>query len=84
MKTLTVRLPKELARRLDRLAADTRRPKGWYVRNALLAYLEDIEDAAYAEARYEEIASGQVKTIPLERIARTLTDEDRVPSEGSR
>lgn len=41
---LTVRLSKELEKRLEKLAKTTRRSKSFLVKEALLHQLEDVED----------------------------------------
>lgn len=67
---LTVRLPEELDRRLADLAKATKRPKSFYVREALERALEDLEDAYLAEAAYEEhLASGE-PGVPIEEVMR--------------
>jgi RHH-type rel operon transcriptional repressor/antitoxin RelB len=69
---LTVRLPTDLERRLERLARTTGRSKSYYVRQALLQYLEDLEDYHMALKRLEE----QLPGIPMEEVARRLGLED--------
>jgi RHH-type rel operon transcriptional repressor/antitoxin RelB len=69
---LTVRLPADLEKRLERLARTTGRSKSYYVREALLQYLEDLEDYHVALKRLEEHLPG----IPLEEVARRLGLED--------
>jgi RHH-type transcriptional regulator, rel operon repressor / antitoxin RelB len=44
------------------------RTKTFYVREAILEHLDDLEDIYLAEKALEEIHSGRVKTIPLEEI----------------
>ena len=41
---LTVRLPKEMQERIERLAKATKRPKSFFVKEALNNYLADMED----------------------------------------
>lgn len=41
---LSVRLPKEMEQRINRLAEQTQRPKSFFVKQALSNYLEDMED----------------------------------------
>lgn len=66
----TIRLPADMERRLNVLAAATRRPKSFYVREALERSLEDIEDAYLAEAAYERFKAGGEKAVPLEEAMR--------------
>lgn len=53
---LAVRIPNEIEARLDKLAALTGRPKSFYVREALQAHLEEIEDTYTALYRLEHPA----------------------------
>lgn len=48
---LALRLPAEIEDRLAALARKTGRTKSYYVREAILAHLGDIEDAYAARAR---------------------------------
>ncbi len=41
---LSVRLPKEMENRINRLAESTQRPKSFFIKEALNNYLEDMED----------------------------------------
>lgn len=48
---LALRLPEEIEKRLDRLAALTGRSKSYYAREAILEHLDDLEDLYLAESR---------------------------------
>ncbi len=50
---LTVRLPHELEKRLNKLAKLTGRTKTYYVRSALQEKLDELEDLYIAEYRLE-------------------------------
>jgi RHH-type transcriptional regulator, rel operon repressor / antitoxin RelB len=65
---LAVRLPEDLDSRLSALAKATGRTKSFYVREALIVQLDDIEDYYLAERRYADIKSGKSKTIPLAQV----------------
>ena len=67
---LTIRLPAEMEQRLTVLAEATRRPKSFYVREALERSLEDIEDAYLAETAYERFKANGEKAVPLEEVMR--------------
>lgn len=69
---LTVRLPDELQQRLDHLAAQTGRAKSFYVKEALEAYLEDLEDLLLANAVLERVRAGKEKTYSLEEVENEL------------
>lgn len=73
---LAVRLPPQIEKRLNALARATGRTKTFYVREAILEHLEDLEDIFLAEKRLEDIRAGRVKTIPLADVERTLGLED--------
>lgn len=53
---LAIRIPDEMESRLDKLAALTGRPKSYYVREALQAHLDEIEDTYTALYRLEHPA----------------------------
>lgn len=65
---LTIRLPKEIEERLDRLAKATGRTKSYYVRQAIIERLEALEDIYIAEKRLEDIKLGKAKPVILERL----------------
>jgi RHH-type rel operon transcriptional repressor/antitoxin RelB len=53
---LAVRIPETMESRLDKLARLTGRPKSFYVRQALEAHLDEIEDTYTALYRLENPA----------------------------
>ena len=65
---LSIRLDDDTEERLERLAATTGRSKSFYVREAILAHLEDMEDRYIAIQRLERPA----KRVPLEDLEREL------------
>lgn len=67
---LAIRLPEKIEKRLDRLAKRTGRTKTYYAREAILEYLDDLEDIYLAEKRLEAIRAGRRGTIPLEKVMR--------------
>jgi len=54
---LAIRLPLSIERRLEKLARRTGHTKTYYVREAILEHLEDLEDLYLAEQALEHIAS---------------------------
>jgi predicted DNA-binding protein len=54
MATQTVRLPEELALRLERIARNTKRSKSSFIIEALEVYLNEREDLETALARVRE------------------------------
>ena len=73
---LAVRLPVDIEKRLNALAKVTGRTKTFYVREAILEHLDDLEDIYLAEKRLEDIRAGREETIPLEQVERDLDLED--------
>jgi RHH-type transcriptional regulator, rel operon repressor / antitoxin RelB len=66
---LAVRLPPEIEQRLDALAKKTGRSKSYYVREAILRQIEDIEDYYVARRR---LARGGPR-VTLESLERQVT-----------
>jgi RHH-type rel operon transcriptional repressor/antitoxin RelB len=65
---LAIELPEEIERRLDELAKRTGRSKSFYAREAILAHLEELEDAYTAQATLEDIRAGRSKSVPLASV----------------
>ena len=65
---LAIRLPQSIEKRLEKLARRTGRTKTYYVREAILEHLEEIEDFYLAEGAMERIRSGEERTIPLKQV----------------
>jgi RHH-type rel operon transcriptional repressor/antitoxin RelB len=65
---LAIRLPDPIEKRLASLAAETGRTKTAIAREAILEYIDDLEDFYLAEAR----ARQNRKTIPLDEVERQL------------
>ena len=65
---LAVRLPEEIERRLEALAKRTGRSKSFYVREAIVEHLADLEDVYLAEKRLEDIRAGLTQTVPIEDV----------------
>ena len=73
---LAIRLTADIEKRLNALAKATGRTKTFYVREAILEHLDDLEDIYLAQKRLEDIRAGREKTIPLEQVERDLGLED--------
>ena len=69
---IAVRLPPEVEKRLKRLARKTGRTRTFYVREAILQHLDDLEDYYLAVQRLEENLPG----VPLQEVERRLGLED--------
>ncbi len=65
---LAIRLPAEVESRLDALARATGRTKTFYAREAIVEYLDDLEDVYLAEQRLIDIRAGKTQTVPLEDV----------------
>ena len=50
------------------LAKATGRTKTFYARQAILEYLDEMEDIYLAEKRLEDIRAGRVRAVPLEEV----------------
>ena len=73
---LAVRLPEEIEHRLVNLAKKTGRTKSFYAREAILEYLDDLEDIYLAEKRLEDLRAGRSRTYTLEEVEKELDLED--------
>ena len=62
---LALRLPPEVEERLDALAKATGRTKSYYAREAILHYIDDLEDVYLSEQRVEPLRAGRSSTVPL-------------------
>ena len=69
---LAIRLPAEVESRLDALAKATGRTKTFYAREAILEYLDDMEDIHLAEQRLADMHAGRSRLHSLEEVARDL------------
>lgn len=76
MGAVSLRLPDEVAARLQVLAEQTGRSKTYYMIEAIEEHLDDLEDLYLAEQRLADINSGKSKTIPLEQLVKDLGLED--------
>ncbi len=65
---LAIQLPEEIENRLDALAKRTGRSKDSYAREAILEYLDDLEDLYSAEQQMADLRARHLKTVPLEEV----------------
>ncbi|WP_016857638.1 type II toxin-antitoxin system RelB family antitoxin [Candidatus Williamhamiltonella defendens] len=54
----------------------TGRPKNFYVREALLEYINDLEDTCFSEHELEEVRAGRSVSVPLEEVMKQYDLED--------
>lgn len=69
---LAIRLPEDIEARLTNLAKRTGRSKTFYAREAILEYLEDMEDLYLAERVARRLDSGEELAHPLEEVETRL------------
>ena len=69
---LALRLPADLEARLDALARKTGRTKSYYAREAIVEYIDDLEDLYLAQKRYALIEKGKAKTLSLDEVEAQL------------
>ncbi|MBA3814019.1 MAG: TraY domain-containing protein [Alphaproteobacteria bacterium] len=62
--TYSIRLPLEIENRLKSLAARTGRTKSFYVKEAIVEHLDEIENIYLSEKRVEDVRAGRTQTIP--------------------
>ncbi|MEP7452134.1 DUF6290 family protein [Phyllobacterium sp. SB3] len=62
---ISIRLPTDIENRLQSLADLTGRSKTYYVTEAIVEHLEDLEDLYLAERELEAIRAGTSTTTPL-------------------
>jgi RHH-type transcriptional regulator, rel operon repressor / antitoxin RelB len=69
---LALRLPEDLEARLDALAKKTGRTKSYYAREAIVEYIDDLEDLYLAQKRYALIEKGKTATLSLDAVEARL------------
>jgi len=73
---LAIRLPPDIEARLAELAKRTGRTKSFYVREAILNHLDELEDLYLAESRLADLREGRSGSIPLNDLIRRHGVED--------
>jgi RHH-type rel operon transcriptional repressor/antitoxin RelB len=73
---IAVRIPKEIEERLDRLAKKTGRTKTYYVREAILEHLDELEDIYVAEQVLVDVKAGKESTVGLDELISKYGLED--------
>ena len=68
MTPVSLRLPNAVATRLNRLAARTGRSKTYYITEAIVEHLDNLEDIYLAEKRLADIRAGKTQPLPLEDV----------------
>lgn len=75
-QTIGVRIPKSIGKRLDTLAKRTGRTKTFYIREAILEHLDDLEDIYFAEKVLQRVRSGEEPISSLDEVEHRLGLED--------
>lgn len=73
---ISIRLPEDIEKRLNRLAAKTGRSKTYYVTEAIIEHLGDIEDSYLAAQRLEDVMKGTSRTFTLDEARKQLGLDD--------
>lgn len=71
---LAIRLPKQIQEHLEKLAEKTGRTKTYYARQAIVQYLDGLEDYYLAVERLQK----NLPSIPLDEVERGLGLQDGV------
>lgn len=77
---LTVRFPENIERRLDRLARATGRTKSFYMREALLRYLDEVKIRSKPKKPCRACAKGGSRCFRPKRSGRCLTGKSAAGS----
>ena len=67
-KVLNVRLPENVARKLESLSVRTKRPKSFFIKEILEMYLDEMENAYLALERLKEKNAKYYKTEEAKKI----------------
>jgi RHH-type rel operon transcriptional repressor/antitoxin RelB len=67
-----IRIPRSIAERLETLALRTGRSKTYYIREAIVEHLDDLEDVYLAEQVLERVRRGEESVSSLEDVERRL------------
>ena len=67
-KIITVNIPDEIQKRLEKLSSKTKRPKSFYIKDMLEKYLEEYEDAFLALDRLNEKNAKYYTTEEVEKL----------------
>lgn len=74
---LAVRLPESIEKRLDDLAKKTGRTKMFYVREAVLQHISDMEDLYLAHHVKERVGNAEERTYTLDEVIQDLGFEKK-------
>lgn len=74
---LAIRLPESIEKRLDVLAKKTGRTKTFYVREAVLQHISDLEDLYLAHHVKERLGNAGERTYTLDEVVQELGFEKK-------
>jgi len=66
--SISLRLPTDVEERLTNLAKKTARTKTYYATEAIINYIDDLEDWYLAEKRLCDLKNGKSELITLEEL----------------
>jgi RHH-type rel operon transcriptional repressor/antitoxin RelB len=69
---VSIRLPEDVKERLENLSRVTGRSKTYYITQAILEKLEDLEDLYLAEQRTIALNEGRSRTSTLDEVKQRL------------
>ena len=69
---ISIRLPQDIENRLTIIAKATGRTKTFYVQEAILEHLDDLEDTYMAKKVLKDIECGKEKIYDLEQVEKML------------
>jgi len=72
---ISIQLPSDVEARLQNLAARTGRSKTYYITEAVLEHLDDLEDLYLAERELEAVRAGTSSTVPLVDVMKRYSME---------
>ncbi len=75
-QAIGIRIPKSIGQRLDTLAKRSGRTKTFYIREAILEHLDDLEDIYFAEKVLQRVRSGEEPISSLDEVEHRLGLED--------
>lgn len=65
---ISIRLPHDVEARLNDLASRTGRSKTFYVTQAIVDHIEDLEDLYLAEQRLTDVRNGKSDVVGIEEL----------------
>lgn len=69
---VSIRLDPAIEQRLDNLAAQTGRAKSYYLRELIMAGLEDLEDFYLADAAMERVRKGEEAILDASEVRKAI------------